>query len=182
MAEWKAIDCAKQYLGMKEVPGHQSNPAILAMLKMDMQWPKDDATPWCSAFANWVAFNMGLERTKSLRARSWLTVGTPVSLDEADGNTVVIFSRGRGKQPGPEVINAPGHVAFFSENDSWTSHKRLQSWKYHQALVAGPTVIDMNAPYEESIYVVGGNQGDKVSEKHYPIRRVLGYRKLARLG
>lgn len=151
MAEWQAIDCAGQYLGMKEVPGHQSNPAILAMLKMDMQWPKDDATPWCSAFANWVAFNMGLERTKSLRARSWLTVGTPVSLDEADGNTVVIFSRGRGKQPGPEVINAPGHVAFFLE------------------YVHG------------SIHVIGGNQGDKVSKKRYPTSRVLGYRKLARL-
>lgn len=156
MAEWQAIDCAAQYLGMKEVPGHQSNPAILAMLKMDMQWPKDDATPWCSAFANWVAFNMGLERTRSLRARSWLTVGTPVSVDEADGNTVVIFSRGRGKQPGPEVINAPGHVAFFSENASYYD--------------------------EPSVCVIGGNQGDKVSEKHYPIRRVLGYRKLARLG
>ena len=156
MAEWQAIDCARQYLGMKEVPGHQSNPAILAMLKMDMQWPKDDATPWCSAFANWIAFNMGLERTRSLRARSWLTVGTPVSVDEADGNTVVIFSRGRGKQPGPEVINAPGHVAFFSENASYYD--------------------------EPSVCVIGGNQGDKVSEKHYPIRRVLGYRKLARLG
>ena len=152
MAEWQAIDCAGQYLGMKEVPGHQSNPAILAMLKMDMQWPKDDATPWCSAFANWVAFNMGLERTRSLRARSWLTVGTPVSVDEADGNTVVIFSRGRGKQPGPEVINAPGHVAFYS---------------YHESHLG--------------LLVIGGNQGDKVSKKRYPTSRVLGYRKLARL-
>ena len=152
MAEWQAIDCARQYLGIKEVPGHQSNPAILAMLKMDMQWPEDDATPWCSAFANWVAFNMGFERTRSLRARSWLTVGTPVNADEADGNTVVIFSRGRGKQPGPEVINAPGHVAFYAHHEPHLG-----------------------------VLVVCGNQGDKVSEKRYPISRVLGYRKLARL-
>ena len=36
MKIWTATDCAKQYLGMKEVPGHKANPAILAMLKMDM--------------------------------------------------------------------------------------------------------------------------------------------------
>jgi uncharacterized protein (TIGR02594 family) len=132
---------------MAEVPGHQSNPAILAMLKLDMEWPQDDATPWCSGFANWVAWNLGLERTRSLRARSWLFVGRPVELANAKRGDVVIFSRGRWT-PGPEVLEAPGHVAFFSHYDNG------------------------------KIYVVGGNQGDKVSLRGYSDNRLLGIRQL----
>ena len=147
---WTALECARQYLGVTEVPGHQSNPAILAMLKLDNDWTTDDATPWCAAFVNWVAFNMGLERSKSLRARSWLNVGQPVELEQSNGNTVVIFSRGSGKQPGPEVIAAPGHVAFLESYD------------------------------DDTVTVLGGNQGDKVSIKTYPRRRILGVRRLRR--
>jgi uncharacterized protein (TIGR02594 family) len=150
-ANWTALDCASQYLGLKEVPGHEANPAILAMLKLDADWPEDDSVPWCSGFAAWVAFNMGLTRSNSLRARSWLRVGTEVSPEKANGNCVVIFSRGRWA-PGPEVIKAPGHVAFFDS-------------------------VDIEC---RSVTVVGGNQGDKVSRKSYPLSRVLGVRKLAR--
>lgn len=145
---WTATDTALQFNGLAEVPGHQSNPAILAMLKMDMDWPQGDSTPWCSAFANFVAHCLGLERTRSLRARSWLFIGTkttrPVRGD------VVIFSRGRWA-PGPEVLKAKGHVAFYIDEDA--THVR----------------------------VVGGNQGDKVSIKRYPKTQVLGYRKLSRV-
>jgi uncharacterized protein (TIGR02594 family) len=152
-SNWTALDCASQYLGMKEVPGHGANPAILAMLKLDARWPTDDAVPWCSGFVNWIAFNMGLERTKSLRARSWLRVGKKVDLAEATGNCVVVFTRGRGAQPGPDVVNAPGHVAVFDSLDT-ANHR---------------------------VWVVGGNQGDKVSRKAYPLNRVLGVRKLGRV-
>lgn len=155
-SNWTALDCARQYIGMREVPGHKANPAILAMLQMDMKWPEDDATPWCSGFANWVAWNMGLERTKSLRARSWLFVGTPVLLENVGsngypgmGNSVVILSRGRWA-PGPEVLKAPGHVGFVAD-------------------ISG-----------ERVLVLGGNQSDKVSERWYPRHRVLGIRKLKR--
>ena len=148
-ANWTALDCARQYLGMREVPGHKANPAILAMLQLDMKWPEDDATPWCSGFVNWVAFNMGLERTKSLRARSWLFIGEDTQPEDANGNTVVILSRGRWA-PGPEVLEAPGHVGFVAD-------------------VTG-----------ERVLVLGGNQSDKVSERWYPRHRVLGFRKLKR--
>jgi uncharacterized protein (TIGR02594 family) len=148
-ANWTALDCARQYLGMREVPGHQSNPAILAMLKMNADWCDDDATPWCSAFANFVAHSMGLQRTKSLRARSWLFTGKPVEADKVNGNCVVILSRGRWA-PGPEVLKAPGHVGF---------------------------VADISP---QKVLVLGGNQSDRVSERWYPLHRVLGFRKLAR--
>ena len=161
-SNWTALDCARQYLGMREVPGHKANPAILAMLQLDMKWPEDDATPWCSGFVNWVAFNMGLERTNKVRtkingrlvkvpllARSWLRVGTTVTAENANGNTVVILKRG-GSNAGPEIVAAPGHVGFVAD-------------------VTG-----------ERVLVLGGNQSDKGSERWYPRHRVLGFRKLKR--
>lgn len=147
---WNATHCASQYLGMKEVPGHKANPAILAMLQMDSNWPTDDSVPWCSGFVNWIAFNLGLERTRSLRARSWLFIGTEITLGEVQMGDIVIFSRGSWR-PDATVLEAPGHVAFVDEFRG------------------------------DRVWVVGGNQGDAVSRKSYPMRDVLGFRRLARI-
>lgn len=145
-----AFDIAQRFVGLKEVAGTaKSNPAVLAMLRLDAAWPKGDDVPWCSGFANYVAWLLRLPRSKSLRARSWLSVGIPVPLTEAQaGFDVVILKRGGGKQPGPEVLDAPGHVGFY-------------------AGVAGSKVL-----------VLGGNQSDSVNVSPYPISRVLGIRRL----
>lgn len=145
-----AYDIAQRFVGMKEVAGSAANPAILAMLKLDGEWPKDDAVPWCSAFANYVAWLLRLPRSKSLAARSWLTVGTPVDLMQARaGFDVVVLQRGDGVQPSADVIKAPGHVGFF-------------------AGIEGDRVL-----------VLGGNQGDAVTVAGFPRARVLGVRRLA---
>lgn len=141
---------ASTFLGLKETPGTLANPAVLAMLQLDAQWPKDDQTPWCSAFVNYVCWLLHMDRSKSLRARSWLEVGRAVSLVRAEpGFDVVILKRGRGKQPGPDVIEAPGHIGFL----------------------AGFTL-------RNQVHVLGGNQDDMVSVKPYPVSRVLGVRRL----
>lgn len=102
-----AYQVASRYLGIGEVAGSASNPAILAMLKLDGDWPQDDATPWCSAFANWVCFQLGLARSRSLAARSWLTVGVAVKLEDAElGLDVVVLERDGG-----------GHVGFYAGMD-----------------------------------------------------------------
>lgn len=143
-----AYDLAERFIGIAEVPGSQSNPAILAMLKLDQNWPADDATPWCSAFTNWIAWLLRLPRSKSLRARSWLAVGQPIPLAHArPGFDIVILNRG-GPQD-PNVIEAPGHVGFYAGVD-------------------GPLV-----------FLLGGNQGDKVSVAGFQISSVLGVRRLA---
>lgn len=102
-----AYDLAMRYAGTAEVAGVASNPLILAILQLDTTWPKDDSVPWCSAFVNWIAWNLRLPRSKALNARSWLEVGTPVrSVDDAiPGFDVVVLSRGTN----PEA----GHVGFF---------------------------------------------------------------------
>ena len=148
--ETTAYDIATRFIGVREVDGPVANPHILAMLKLDGEWPKDDAVPWCSAFVNWVCWLLRLPRSKSLRARSWLVVGTPVVEDDRweAGFDVVILKRGSGKQPGPSVINAPGHVGFFSALEG------------------------------ERIWILGGNQSDEVNVSSYPLSRVLGVRRL----
>lgn len=142
-------DIAQRFIGIREVPGALANPAILAMLKLDEAWPTDDETPWCSAFANYVAWLLRLPRSKSLAARSWLAIGRPVDLDEAEPeNDVVVLARGDGEQPGPEVIRAPGHVGFFAGFESG------------------------------NVLLLAGNQGDAVSVARFPAERVLGVRRL----
>jgi len=141
---------AKRFMGMKEVPGSVSNPQILAMLKTDNDWPKDDSVPWCSAFINYICFLLGLNRTRSLRARSWLREKTVCWSDAQQGFDIVIFKRGRGNQPGPDVIDAPGHVAFFTR------------WDYEH----------------DHVHVLGGNQSDSVNLAWYKKERILGIRRL----
>lgn len=144
-----AFDLAQRFIGVAEVPGSKANPMVLGMLRLDQEWPEDDQTPWCSAFANFVAWLLRLPRSKSLQARSWLRVGRSITLEEArPGWDVVVLQRGEGTQPGPEVIDAPGHVGFFAGVES------------------------------DHVLLLAGNQGNAVSVEPFPIKRVLGVRRL----
>ena len=147
--ETSAFHMAQRFVGIEEMAGTASNTHVLAMLHLDQKWPKGDDVPWCSAFMNYIGWLLRLPRSKSLRARSWLTVGRPVSIDEAEaGFDVVILKRGRGKQPGPDVIEAPGHVGLFAGREG------------------------------NSVLVLGGNQSDAVNVKRFPASRLLGIRRL----
>lgn len=147
-----AYGIAERFIGLQEIPGHTSNPQILAMLQLDTDWPKDDEVPWCSAFVNYISFLLGLPRPKSwlsLRARAWLNVGKPISFGDAiRGFDVVILSRGINSPPAT-VIDAPGHVGFFSKSD------------------------DVG-----NIYILGGNQNNEVNITPYRVTRMLGVRRL----
>ena len=89
------------------------------MLRLDQKWPKGDDVPWCSAFMNYVTWLLRLPRSKGLRARSGLPVGRPLSLAEAVAASHVVFlKRGGGRQPGPSVIDAPGHVRLFAGQEN----------------------------------------------------------------
>jgi uncharacterized protein (TIGR02594 family) len=145
-----AYELAERFIGVREVPGVASNPQVLAMLRLDHQWPGGDHVPWCSAFLNYIAWLLRLPRSKDLRARSWLRVGRALHIDEARRgfDTVILRSPGR-HEPGPEVIDATGHVGLFAGLES------------------------------SRVLVLGGNQSDRVSVARYPVSRVLGVRRLA---
>lgn len=146
-----ALGIAQVFLGVKEVPGvTANNPAVLAMLRLDTSWVTTDETPWCSAFVNYVCWLLQLPRSRSLAARSWLNVGTSIQLSDAKpGFDVVVLSRGKAPQPGPEVLNAPGHVAFYFGHD------------------------------DSNVMLLGGNQGNSVSISSFPKNRILSVRRLA---
>lgn len=146
-----AYDIATRFVGVKETAGLSSTPIVLAMLRLDEKWWADDSVPWCSAFCNWVAWLLRLPRSKSLAARSWLGVGTPVDIaDAVAGFDVVILKRGKTPQPGPDVLNAPGHVGFFAGH----------------------------ATAQKKILLLGGNQSDGVTIASFPTADVLGVRRL----
>jgi uncharacterized protein (TIGR02594 family) len=139
---------AQRFIGIREVAGSVDNPQIMAMLKLDKNWPSNDEVPWCSAFVNYIAWLARLPRSKDLRARSWLMLGRGIPLADAEPGDVVVFKRGAGNQPGPDVVDAPGHVGFFA------------GWE------------------PELIEVLGGNQSDTVKVSRYPSRDLIGIRRL----
>jgi len=145
-----AYQLAERFVGVQEIPGREDNPQVLAMLKLDADWPENDEVAWCSAFVNYVAWLLRLPRSKSLRARTWLQVGTPVIkiTDARVGFDVVVLKRGGGNQPGPEVINATGHVGFFAGLDGG------------------------------KVLLLGGNQQNAVGVGEYDTDRILGTRRL----
>lgn len=106
-----AFDLAQRFIGIKEVKGNVDNPQILSMLKLVAKWPGHDEVPWCSAFINYICWLLRLPRSKSLRARSWLEVGQPITntpyMPAKIGFDVVILWR--------TSVNSPnGHVGFYA--------------------------------------------------------------------
>ena len=148
--EVTAVDIAKRFIGVKEINGVLDNPMILAMLQLDQSWPQNDETPWCSAFVNYICWLLGLPRSMSLAARSWLLVGKEIKCrqDVSIGFDVIILNRGDGEQPDATVINAPGHVGFF---DGFMSGK---------------------------IRLLAGNQNNQVNVTEFSMDRILGIRRL----
>lgn len=103
------LSIAKNLMGVAEVPGPGSNHLIMWMLNLDNDWPTNDDVPWCSGFVNGVALLCGCPRSRSLAARSWLTVGREITTAElTPGFDLVVLSRGNNP--------TAGHVGFF---DGW---------------------------------------------------------------
>lgn len=91
--------------GLREIPGAKDNPEILQMAKeCGFSDYVHDEVSWCSLLINWSCWKLGLPRTNSLMARSWLNIGTIVSVPEM-GDIVIFW---RGDPAGPF-----GHVGIF---------------------------------------------------------------------
>lgn len=106
-----ALEIAKGYIGLKEVPGAGTNPTIAGMFA-DIGHPeiKSDEISWCAAFVGHCLIQAGLRSTGSLAARSYLKWGIPVELeDAAPGDVVVLW---RVKPDGWQ-----GHVFFYEAHN-----------------------------------------------------------------
>lgn len=143
-------DRAKRFEGIKELAGAADHPLIQWWLSLcGFGLDAHDEIPWCSAFVNGMAWDCELPRSRSAAARSWLKVGEPVAIELAtQGNDVVVLKRGKEPQPGPEVIEAQGHVGIYHGVDG------------------------------ADVLVLGGNQGNEVSIARYPLAALLGVRRV----
>ena len=136
---------------IEEMPGDRDHPFIQWCL---MSCPgfndeSHDEIPWCSAFMNRLALIYRVSASNSARARSWLRVGTVIALEAAwPGFDIIILKRGGADQPGPEVLNAQGHVGFYAGRE------------------------------KDVVYVLGGNQSNNVTLAPFPGKRILGVRRL----
>ncbi len=101
----KISEIALSQVGIKEIVGKQHNKEVLKYFEeIGFDWIKDDETAWCSAFVNWVCMKAGLDRSKKLNARSWLSIGKITTKPKQWD--IVIFWRG-------SKTSWKGHVAFF---------------------------------------------------------------------
>lgn len=88
----KLLEIALSYYGTKAITGKLNNQLIVDMFQaIGHKWVQTDDVAWCSAFINFCAMKAGLPYTKSLAARSWLTIGEPVNSPEM--GDIVIFWR-----------------------------------------------------------------------------------------
>jgi uncharacterized protein (TIGR02594 family) len=92
-------------LGTEEIAGDKHNPEVLKYAKdTKIAGITTDEIAWCSTFVNWVAFKAGLQISGKANARSWLNVGTKVTVPEP-GDVVVYW------RDSPQSWK--GHVGFF---------------------------------------------------------------------
>ena len=106
LAPEACLKLASNYIGLQEIQGAEDNPIIVEMFdKIGYSWVKDDETAWCSCFANYVANELNLTRSKKLNARSWLDVGEDVQFPKP--GDIVVFWR-------ESEDSWKGHVGFFN--------------------------------------------------------------------
>ncbi len=101
-ARWMAE--ARDYVGLKEIPGTRHEKKIVKMFKdVGHAWVKDDETAWCAAFLGAVLERSGIKSTRALNARSYLKWGKKLTKPRV--GCIVVFKRGNSSWQ--------GHVAFY---------------------------------------------------------------------
>ena len=102
-----AYQVARRRIGTRERAGDRDDPFIVWCLSLVGYPDAHDEVPWCAAFVAGIAELLGLSRSRSAAARSWLTVGLPVRFEDARvGEDIVVLARGSNP--------AAGHVGFFA--------------------------------------------------------------------
>jgi len=100
-------DEAVKHNDLKEIRGAAHNPQIVQWFAdVGHSWVQDDETAWCAAFVGAMLIKAGLPSTKALNARSYMTWGKEVSLEDAEPGDVVVLWR-------EDPSSWKGHVAFF---------------------------------------------------------------------
>jgi uncharacterized protein (TIGR02594 family) len=99
---------ATLFIGVSEIKGRKHNNVILQFGKWaGIQWYVEDEIPWCAVFLNAMLYLIGKPGTKSALAKSFLDIGTDITLEEArrdSTNVIAVYHRGKTKN------DMSGHV------------------------------------------------------------------------
>ncbi len=105
-----AFDIAMKELGTAEIFGDTHNDRIVEYHAATSLHATSDEVPWCASFVNWCLKKASITGTNSARARSFLTWGVAVSLEEAERGDIVVLSRNDARGTNAQF----GHVGFFA--------------------------------------------------------------------
>ena len=109
MTDPRWLTHARQFMGVREIPGKTTAPVIAKWLRQLNAWWTDDETPWCGAFVGGCLTDIGLAKPKNcFRARAYLEYG--YALRKPEVGCIVVFNGG-AKRPGG------GHVGFVVAQD-----------------------------------------------------------------
>lgn len=137
---------AKEYLGLKEIPGKRHNSTILSWLERLGAWWRDDETPWCGVFVAHCMREAGLSVPQHwMRAKAWADYGANLRASHVAPGAILVFARQGG-----------GHVGFYVGEDA-TYYYVLggnQSNSVNVAKIAKARCIAIRWP--RGVPVVGG--------------------------
>lgn len=104
------LKVAKDYVGMKEIPGPKDNPIIVKFMKdLSHGVVADDETAWCAGFTGHCLKESGLKLPSNpLSARSYLEL--PVKLSKPAVGALAIFWRG-------SKASWQGHIGIIAGRD-----------------------------------------------------------------
>lgn len=113
---YRWLETARSYIGLRETPGPATNPIIGRWLKALGAWWSDDEMPWCGTFVAACLRESGLGYPKQwYRARAYLEYGMPLATPTY--GSIVVFERGAGGHVGFVVgRDASGRIVTLSGN------------------------------------------------------------------
>jgi len=117
------MEVARAEIGVHERVGSAVHEArIVEYHQSTTLRARDDETPWCASFVNWVLLQAGYAVINSARARDWLAWGT--AIDTPREGAVTVLRRKEGAGHDRATGSSSGwHVAFFVSGDD--THVRL---------------------------------------------------------
>lgn len=161
MTEPTWLATARRYDGLMEIPGYESNPAILQMARAigAPSWFHNDDQPWCAVFQNFVLqenqIPMALgdrgDQFDRLRAVTFLSWG--VGLSGPALGAIAVFSRPEGAHVAMYLGECGDVIRVYGGNQSnkvgatWIRRSRLRGYRWPLGVplpVIGPVWLQGN--------------------------------------
>jgi len=104
----KLLKKAASQIGVKEIPGRDSNPLVEAYIAAGFVNNKSslkDNVPWCAAFVAWCLESVYMGSTNSLMARSYEKWGMSSKKHPVPGDIITFFRNG--------LSSGQGHVGIY---------------------------------------------------------------------